>query len=431
MKTGVITATSHEGRGIVKKEGEKTTFVDFALLGEEVTYDIYAEHSRFNEAKAINIVKPSDQRAVPPCPYFGTCGGCSLQHMAHDEQIRLKQSTLLEHLKHHANLTPEVILEPLRGPLWHYRNKAQFSVQYDTQTKKAVIGFKQNNSHDVVNIKECLILPAHINCAELSDLVNQLSICDAIQSIDMAVGDSMDHRLNRTTAFILRSKKSLTEPDETKITDFAKKQNFHFYVQTQGRSSVVKLYPQDGQEFLSYRVEDIEFRFHPTDFTQINPEINCKMVAQVLTLLDVKPTDRVLDLYCGMGNFSLPIAKKAAAVTGVEGVSRMVKRAQENAALNQITNAQFFKADLQASKITWPKKNHDKLLIDPPRTGANMSLVVGLKIPYIVYVSCDAATLARDAKVLASHGYQLKFAGVMDMFPHTKHVESVAVFVEV
>lgn len=425
MKTGIVTAVSHEGRGIIKAEGEKTTFVDFALLGEEIIYEVYAERSKFNEAKAVSVLKPSDKRVVPPCPYFGTCGGCSLQHMAHSEQIKLKQDTLLQHLNHYAKLIPEIILEPLLGPVWHYRHKAQLSVQYQPETKKATLGFKQNNTNTVIDIKDCLILPTHIKCAELCTLINRLSIVDAVRAIDIAVGDE-------ETALILHHTKPLTESDETKIKHFSQKNSFQFYLQTQGRSSATKFYPQDDQAFLSYSVEDVYFQFHPADFTQINPELNRKMVAQALKLLDLQPTDHVLDLYCGIGNFSLPIAKRVASVTGVEGVDDMVKRAQENAALNKITNTQFFKADLQKNKTTWPMpltKKYDKLLIDPPRTGANMSLVLSLKTPHIVYISCDAATLARDAKILAENGYTLKSAGVMDMFPHTKHVESMAVFV--
>ena len=392
------------------------------MLGEEVTYEIYAERSKFNEAKAIDILTPSDKRVVPPCPYFGTCGGCSLQHTVHSEQIQLKQNTLLEHLKHYANLTPERIIEPLLGPVWHYRHKAQLSVQYQPETKKAVVGFKQNNAHTVVGIKECLILPSHINFEELSLLVNRLSVADAVRAIDIAVGD------DDVTALILHHTKPLIEADETKIMHFSKKYHFHFYGQSQGRASVKKIYPEDGQDFLSYTVNGIELQFHPSDFTQINPEMNRKMVTQVLDLLTLKPTDHVLDLYCGMGNFSLPIAKKVASVTGIEGVAEMVKRAQDNATLNGITNAQFFKSDLARPKTMWPNKAYDKLLIDPPRTGANMSLVLSLKIPHIVYVSCDPATLARDAKMLGENGYKLQAVGIMDMFPQTKHVESVAVF---
>lgn len=421
MKTGIVTAVSHEGRGIIKAEGAKTTFVDFALLGEKVTYEVYAEKSKFNEAKAVTILKPSDKRVVPPCPYFGTCGGCSLQHMAHSEQIQLKQNTLLEHLKHYAHMTPQRVLEPLLGPVWHYRHKAQLTVQYQPATKKAILGFKQSNSHEVVNIDACLILPPHINCAELCTLINRLSIVDAIPTIDVAVGED-------ATALIVHHTKPLTEADETKIRHFAQKHSFQFYLQSQGRASVTKFYPEDDEDFLSYTVAGVDLHFHPADFTQINPEINQKMVAQALTLLDLQSTDHVLDLYCGMGNFSLPIAKKVASVTGIEGVDTMVKRARDNAALNKITNAQFFKADLQKNKITWTKKAYTKLVIDPPRTGGNMALVLSLKIPHIVYISCDAATLARDAKVLSENGYALTAAGIMDMFPHTKHVESMAVF---
>ena len=424
MKTGTVTAVSHEGRGIIKAGGEKTTFVDFALLGEEITYEIYAERSKFNEAKAVSILNPSHKRIVPPCPYFGTCGGCSLQHMIHSEQIKLKQDTLLQHLSHYAKLIPATILDPLLAPIWHYRHKAQLSVHYQPETKKAILGFKQTNTHDIVDIKACLILPSHINCAELCTLINRLSIADAVRAIDVAVGDE-------ETAVILHHTKPLTEADETKIKHFAQKNSFQFYLQTLGRSSVKKFYPDDNNEFLSYAVEDIYFQFHPADFTQINPEINRKMVAQALDLLDLKPTDHVLDLYCGIGNFSLPIAKKVASVTGVEGVDEMVKRAQKNATLNKITNTQFFKADLQKNKTTWPlplRKKYNKLLIDPPRTGANTALVVSLKIPHIVYISCDTATLARDAKVLSENGYTLTHAGIIDMFPHTKHVESMAVF---
>lgn len=421
MKTGTVTAVSHEGRGIIKTQGEKTTFVDFALLGEEITYEVYAERSKFNEAKTITILKPSDKRVAPPCPYCETCGGCSLQHMSHEEQIRLKQNTLLDHLQHYAHLVPEHILEPLLGPVWHYRHKAQLSVQYQPETKKAIVGFKKNNTHAIVDIKDCLILPPHIKCAELCALINRLSIVDAIHAIDVAVGDE-------ETALILHHTKPLTEADETKIRHFAQKNSFQFYLQPQGRASVKKFYPKDNTNFLSYSVEDIYFQFHPADFIQINPEINRKMVAQALMLLELQPTDHVLDLYCGIGNFSLPIAKKVASVTGIEGVDEMVKRARENAALNKITNTQFFKADLQKNKITWAAQKYNKLIIDPPRTGANMALVLTLKIPHIVYISCDTATLARDAKVLAENGYALKSVGVMDMFPHTKHVESVAVF---
>ena len=423
MKTGTITAISHEGRGIIKTMGEKTTFVDFALRGEEITYDVYAQRSKFDEAKAVSILQPSNKRVVPPCPYFGTCGGCSLQHMSHSEQIRLKQDTLLQHLQHYANLTPENILEPLLGPIWHYRHKAQFSVHYQPETKKAILGFKQTNTHDIVDIKACLILPPHINSADLCTLINRLSIADAVQALDVAIGDE-------ETALILHHTKPLTESDITKIKNFSQKNSFQFYTVWKTKPKVfVKLHPQDDNTFLSYTIDDVALQFHPADFIQINPDINRKMVAQALNFLDLKPTDHVLDLYCGIGNFSLPIAKKVASVTGIEGLDDMVKRAAHNALLNKITNVQFFKADLQKnSNNPWTTQKYDKLVIDPPRTGAHMAMVLKMNIPHIVYISCDAATLARDAAVLAKQGYRLTHAGIIDMFPHTKHVESMAVF---
>ncbi len=419
MEKCLVTALSHEGRGIIKAEGKKTVFVDFALLGEEITYETYATHAKFDEAKTISVRHPSDKRITPLCPYFGVCGGCTLQHMSHDEQIRIKQNTLLEHLKHQANLVPKRILKPVIGPLWHYRHKARLSVAQNGQKRQ--IGFKQYRSHKIAPIEQCLVLDKSVDCRALTQLLNNLSSSLSISSLDIAVG-------NEGTAFILHHSPPLTDSDQRQIEKFCQIHSCQFYSQTHGRSSIAKIYPKDGQEFLTYTLQDLCFRFHPADFTQINPAINQQMVEQALDLLELTPSDHVLDLYCGIGNFSLPIAQKAGFVTGVEGVEVMVKQAQLNARLNQINNTKFFTADLSKNTTSWPLESYTKLLVDPPRTGTNMKLIIALNIPFIIYISCDTATLARDAKALAQNGYTLDAAGVMDMFPHTKHIESIAVF---
>ena len=419
LQTGVITALSHEGRGIIKAAGKKTTFVDFAVLGEEVTYSVYKEHSKFDEAKVVSVLTASVVRVSPPCPYFGVCGGCSLQHMDHRAQIALKQRTVLEQLKHHANLVPQKILEPLLGDLWYYRHKAQLSVA--CRLKKAMVGFKQKNSHQVVDVKDCLVLSKRVAMSTITSLIKSLDGVDFVYDVDVAVGDD-------ATAMIIKCKHPLTQEDTKRLQCAAKEQSVHCYVQPRGRESVYKLYPEDDACFLTYTVDGLSLRFHPSDFTQINPEVNRKMVVQAMDLLDLSPEDRVLDLYCGVGNFALPLAKRVAKVIGIEGVEEMVQRAKDNAALNGLSNVNFFRADLQKNKSTWPCQDYDKLLLDPPRTGANMPLVLSLDVPTIVYVSCDSAVLARDAKQLVQNGYGLQAVGIMDMFPHTKHVETMALF---
>lgn len=424
-----VHSLSHDGRGIATVNN-KTTFISSALPGETVVYKITQKRSNFNEAEALEIIDSSAQRVTPPCHHFGVCGGCSLQHMSEETQLQLKQHTLLDQLKHFGQAIPENILPPLNANTTGYRRKARLGVKYVIKKGKLLIGFREKSSRYLADLDSCAVLHPQVGqrFKELNQLITSLEIYDAIPQIEVAIGD-------HEVALVIRHMKSLSENDKDKLIQLACQHGFQIYLQPNPPAPIEKLWPQDDKHRLTYTLPDhqLEFLFHPLDFTQINLEMNRLMVNQAIHLLDLKPDDKVLDLFCGIGNFTLPIARYVSHVTGIEGGEEMVARAQENAAHNQISNTAFHAANLMepSSHAAWMKSQYDKVLLDPPRAGAKEILPFlhqcGAK--KIVYVSCNPATLARDAgELIHQYGYQLKHAGIMNMFPHTSHIEAMAVF---
>ncbi len=425
-----IDSLSHDGRGITHIDG-KVTFISRALPGEEVMFRYTSKRGKFDEGDAIDVLKASPQRIEPRCPHFGVCGGCSLQHLSPADQIVAKQTRLLENLQHLGKVTPGEVLPPLTATPWGYRRKARLGVKYMRREQVVRVGFREKHSAFLTDAKQCDVLHDVIasRLTALGELVNRLSVRDKIPQIEVAVGDTH-------TALVFRHLEPLSEADEQQLYAFGESHQLGIFVQPKGPKTIRRLWPETNSDFkLHYGLPayDIEVQFQPTDFTQVNAELNRAMIDRAITLLDVQAEDRVLDLFCGLGNFSLPLARKAGAVVGVEGEASLVERACENAQDNGITNVAFYAADLNGDLAAepWYGEGFNKLLLDPPRSGAP---VVVEKLPQplpqrIVYVSCDPATLARDAGVLVNqHGYTLVSAGVMDMFPHTAHVESIALF---
>lgn len=429
-----IESVSHDGKGVCHID-DMTVFIDGALEGEELTFLYTNKRKNVAEGKVHEIIKASPLRVEPQCPHFSICGGCSLQHLEETQQIVLKQGVLLENLKRIGKTTPESVLEPLRGPHFGYRKKARLGARFVVKKDKMLVGFREKHSNFLAELESCKVLHPDVglHLKALSDLLRSLSIYHQVPQIEVAYGDDQG-------AFIVRHLEPFTDEDREKLTAYAKKMNLHMYLQPKGPDSITRLWPEKGandDEFkpLSYSLPDhnIVHEFKPTDFTQVNSEINRKMINLALELLDPQPEDKVLDLFCGLGNFTLPLARKVTHVTGVEGCSDLVIRAKENASRNAIENVDFYAADLfkDFSGMKWAQQKYDRILLDPARSGAKeiAEYLPKLGAHTVVYVSCNPSTLARDTEIMVhQNGYKLVKAGVMDMFPHTAHVESIALF---
>lgn len=419
---------SHDGRGIATVNS-KTTFIAGALPEESVTYKVTRKRSSHHEAEIIEFSNPSSQRVTPPCEHFGVCGGCSLQHMHIDTQTSLKQKTVLEQLKHFGKVEPEEILPPLVANSTGYRRKARLGARFVFNKEKLLVGFREKSSRYLANLSRCAVLHPEVGdrLEILGTLIHSLSCYQDIPQIEVAIGDT-------TKALVFRHLKPLTDDDQQKLREFGQQYDFHIYLQPNKPDPIHKLWPEDGIERLTYSLpeETLEFEFHPLDFTQVNLEMNRLMVKQALVQLDLKPTDKVLDLFCGIGNFTLPVARHAGHVVGIEGDEEMTRRAGDNARKNNIQNVEFHAANLMEPTSTkWLQTTYDKILLDPPRAGAKEIIphIASLGASTIVYVSCNPATLARDAGDLVNeHGYKLQKVGIMNMFPHTSHIEAMAVF---
>lgn len=423
-----VYALSHDGRGIATIE-DKKTFVSGALPNEKVTCRITQKKSSFYEAQLLNVIQATSERATPPCQHFGVCGGCSLQHMSTALQLTFKQNTLLEQLKHFGKVAPNEILPPLQAETLGYRRKARLGVKFVIKKNKLLVGFREKSSRYLADLEKCVVLHPSVGerFAELSTLIASLSCYSEIAQIEVAIGDI-------DVALVFRHLVNLTEDDREKLIAFGKQYQFQIYLQPNAPALIEKLWPEDNHPRLAYSLPafDLEFLFHPLDFTQVNLTMNRLMVNQAIQLLDIGTSDRVLDLFCGIGNFSLPIARRAKEVVGVEGSAEMVKRASENALHNGILNASFYVTNLEEmARASFPQTSYDKILLDPPRVGA-AGILPSLAKFYakkIVYISCNPATLARDAGELVHKlGYTLTHAGIMNMFPHTAHIEAIAVF---
>jgi len=418
---------SHDGRGVATY-ADKRLFVRGALPGERVVARLTASKRRYDEAEVTEVIEASPDRVTPRCPHFGVCGGCSLQHLLPARQIEYKQNTLLQNLNRIGKVEPESIWPALVGSSWGYRRRARLSVRHVPAKGRVLVGFREIYGRFVADMHECHVLDARVagRLPQICSLIQGMEARQSIPQIEVACGDEI-------CALVVRHLEPLVTDDLTRLRDFASSSGLAILLQPAGPDSIEALEPQEVE--LVYRLPDygLELAFGASDFVQINAEMNQQMIARTLELLVPAADHRVLDLFCGLGNFSLPIATRAGQVVAVEGDAALIHRASENAARNGLRNTQFHVADLatEPGAAPWLHGRFDSVLIDPPRSGAETILpaVAATDTPRIVYVSCHPASLARDAGILVHRfGFRLRGAGVMDMFPHTGHVESIALF---
>ena len=425
-----IESISHDGRGVARIDG-KTAFVDGALPGETVSARYLECRGKFDTMRTLSLESaPSPHRVEPPCEFADLCGGCSLQHLDPEAQIAFKEQTLKEQFAHFGQIEPESWVPPMVSQPLGYRRKARLGVRYVTKRDEVLVGFREKRSPFIAAIDRCLVLDPRIGerLEALKSVIASLSCYRDIPQIEVACGDD-------DTALVFRHMVPLSDADRAALVAFGQAHNLQIWLQPKGPQTVHRIWPGPGEERLYYRLPgfDLTMAFHPMDFTQVNAQINESMIERAVEWLELTPQSRVLDLFCGLGNFTLPMARQAGEVIGVEGDEAMTHRGAENARANGLDNCAFHQADLQADfrNQVWAGQGFDRMLIDPPRSGAlevvqNMARAGAERI---VYVSCNPATLARDAGELVSRGYRLVKAGVMDMFPHTTHVESMALFV--
>lgn len=423
----VINRMSHDGRGIAEWN-HKTLFVDGALAGERIQARLVADHSRYAEARVDQVLEPSAYRQIPPCPHYSQCGGCSLQHVQSAHQLELKQAAILEQLARWGGVVPQRVAEPIASATTGYRRVARLGVWYESGGT-VTLGFRERHSNNLVQIDTCLVLTPALErlLAPLAQWLAGLQV-QAVTHVELM--DSQDG-----AAVIVRHTKKLAEVDLHRLADVAATYAVKVWLQSNHGKALQDMMGTPVDPRLVYSVPgfDLSMRFHPLDFIQVNASVNERMIAQAIDWLALTGVERVLDLFCGIGNFTLPIARHAAQVIGMEAVDAMVERGRENALAQHIPNAQFMAADLAKTSVNRLRQtcgHIDALLLDPPRDGAKgiIAKLHQLAPKRIVYVSCNPATLARDAKVLAETGYRLASVGVMDMFPHTDHIESMALF---
>ncbi|WP_285401477.1 23S rRNA (uracil(1939)-C(5))-methyltransferase RlmD [Luteibacter sp. ME-Dv--P-043b] len=422
-----IIGLTHDGRGVARIDN-KATFVPGTLPGERVRLVYHKRHRKYDEADLVGIVEASPARVEPKCRHYGQCSGCALQHMAPAEQIAAKQRVLAENFERIGKVTPDAWLPPLTGEPWAYRRKGRFSVRYVAKKERVLVGFREeSNPRFVADVEHCEVIHPALGpkVGLIAALVGGLSAAHDIPQIEFAAGDD-------TVALVFRHLAPLTEADRQALVDFGKAHGLAIYLQPGNHSTVHPLWPEAPRLAFAIPAQDVELEFLPLDFVQVNAGMNQRMLARTLELLDLQPADRVLDLFCGLGNFTLPIARYAAEVVGVEGEHGLVERAAANAARNGLGHASFRVANLfeDQRNESWAKQAWDKILLDPPRAGANelLEYLPRKGTDRVVYVSCHPGSLARDAGILVQKGFRLAAAGVMDMFPHTAHVESIALF---
>ncbi len=431
-----IESLDYEGRGVAHVDG-KVIFIEAALPGETVIYRPSRKKKHFETASLVAIRQFSSDRVVARCRYFEICGGCALQHATPQLQVASKQRVLEDNLARIGKVAPERILPPIYAAQWAYRHRARMSVHYVAKKGGVLVGFRERKSSFVADMHSCEVLAGGLGqlIDPLREVMTSLDIRDRLPQIEVAVGENV-------TALVLRIMDALTPADEARLKAFADRyrasHRLQFWLQVKGPETAVPWYPMDMPE-LTYTLPefDLEFNFRPTEFTQVNHAVNRLMVERAVDLLDPQPGEQIADLFCGLGNFTLPIARRGATVIGVEGSESLTLRGAENAARNNLTSAtSFFAADLytdqQQAMSRVPKV--DKMLIDPPRDGALevcklLTRELRPELKRVVYVSCSPSTLARDADVLVNqNGFRLTAAGVVNMFPHTTHVESIAIF---
>ena len=436
VHSALIESLDHEGRGVAHVEG-KAIFIEGALPREFVEYQPSRKKKNYETAKLTRIVRQSSDRVTPQCRFYEICGGCAQQHADLSLQVAAKQRVLEDNLARIGNVVPERVLPPIYASPWAYRHRARMSVRYVAKKGGVLVGFREKKSSYVADMHSCEVLAGGLGqlIDPLRELMTSLDIRERIPQIEVAVGD-------KVTALVLRLLEPLTPADESRLRDFADayavSHRLQWWVQVNGPETAVPWYPLDAAE-LTYTLPEfgLELNFRPTEFTQVNHRVNRLMVHRAIDLLDPRPGEFIADLFCGLGNFSLPIARRGANVVGVEGSEALTTRAMENAARNRLGGcARFFAADLYTDPETAMKKIPavSKMLIDPPRDGAvEVCKMLGPdlrpELKRIVYVSCSPGTLARDANVLVhTHGFTLKAAGVVNMFPQTAHMESIALF---
>jgi 23S rRNA (uracil1939-C5)-methyltransferase len=419
-----IDSLDAEGRGVARNAEGKVTFVEGALPGEEVAFELIRKKSSFEVARVTQVVTAASSRQVPRCPHFGICGGCSLQHADSRTQMAAKQRWLEENLARIGKVQPEMLLPIVYGEDWHYRRRARLGARYVPKKGGAMVGFREKRSSYITDMRECHVLPRQISdlISPLRALVEELSIKARLPQIEVALGDA-------AAVLVIRHLDPLTPRDEGLLRAFADEYQISVWLQPGGPDSAHPFHPPQSDLYYELPEFGVRLGFRPTDFTQVNHGVNRILVSRAVRLLDPRPGERVADLFCGLGNFSLPLATRGAQVIGFEGSRELVERARLNASLNRLA-VQFEVTDLFKAGIE-SFGPVEKILIDPPREGA-IGIVRALPAGWprrIVYVSCDPATLARDAGVLVhAKGYRLAAAGVVNMFPHTAHVESIALF---
>jgi 23S rRNA (uracil1939-C5)-methyltransferase len=449
IKHATIESLDQEGRGVTHVEG-KTIFIDGALPNEKVTFQSIRIKPSYEVANVVEVLKQSNQRVTPKCPHFGLCGGCKLQHLDFAAQVAAKQRLLENDLWHIGKVKAENMLPPLYGPTWGYRHKARLSVKYVEKKQRVLVGFNEKATRYVAVMDSCEVLVPEVSAliAPLQAMIVQLSIRDKLPQIELAVGEAnsinerepVEGNVKPVIVLIFRIMAALTPEDEALLKAFADDHAVQIWTQTKGPDTIKPFYPLDGAQ-LQYSLPEfgLTYPFKPNEFTQVNPQINQVMIRRAMQLLAPQAHENIADFFCGIGNFTLPIARSGAQVLGLEGLANLVDRANESAQLNDLSHVKFGVADL--FKMTPDALTNlgafDKWLVDPPRDGA-FELIKSLDANNsdhnnnprrIVYVSCNPATLARDAGVLVNEkGYLLKAAGVINMFPHTAHVESIALF---
>jgi len=429
-ETGRVESLNHEGAGVVR--AGKAVFVAGALPGESVSFIRRQHHRQHDEAELIEVLEPVPGRVAPRCAHFGRCGGCALQHLDGAAQLAIKAQQLRDSLVRIGRVEPRAWLEPLTGPAWNYRRRARLGARYVRAQGRSLVGFRERYSSRVARLERCEVLvpPVDALLAPLGELLTRLSIRERVPQIEVASTATC-------TALVVRVLEPPSEADREALLGFEQAHGVRILLQPAGPASVHTL--REPAPALEYALPewDVRMQFEPTDFIQVNEPLNRALVGRVIELLALDAAARVLDLYCGLGNFTLPIARRAGAVTGIEGEAGLVARARANAALNGIGHAQFHAANLDdpgCASAPWAQAGYTHVLLDPPRTGARaiLPLLASLKPVRLVYVSCHPGSLARDLGILVHElGFELLAAGIADMFPQTSHVESVAVLAPV
>ena len=428
IQTVEVVDLSHEGQGIARLDG-RAVFIDGALPGETVTVQLLRQRKGIQEAILNEVITPSADRVTPKCEHYKMCGGCVGQHLDSAKQLQFKQTQLIENLTRIGKVAVPVILPPLQAKVWNYRRRARLGARWVPQKSRTLVGFRERNNSKLADIRRCVVLrePLDTLIDPLSLLLGKLSVRDRVPQVEAAVADNV-------TALVIRILDDLTPADLELLHAFQHEHGVQLYLQREGYDSIKPLQPDTAKPLLYGLPEfNLEFEFLPNDFIQVNAELNQLMISRALQLLEVNKQDQVLDLFCGLGNFSLPLAQQAGQVLGIEGETNLVERARSNARRNNLHNVEFITSNLfeDQQHAPWTRRKFNKVLLDPPRAGAREILPMLAKInaQRVVYISCHPGTLARDAGILVNElGYTLLSAGVLDMFPHTAHVESIAVF---